>query len=495
MSKRKSINIEEFIKNEICPRVEKYPDLPEDEFIPIEYEHKTLGLVNQDPNYIYLINKKGEIKRKNSGKIIKPIKSNGDYYSINLYFKHRVRTVIRIHILVANTFLINKDPGKFTMINHIDTNRCNNNLSNLEFVTLYGNSSVSAGKKSPMSDSKRVNYIGKDIKTNEERYRIISSKVPENINLDKIRKSIKNNKQYENCFWTKECMSKTGRKNLYNLIGCSGNLGDYTWLKHPLYDNLWVCEEGFIRYQYYLNKTLKDEIIGSLKESGYIVITIDVKGKKTRLFAHRVIMEYKLGRKLTEKELVDHIDCNRVNNSFSNLRLSNNKENANNPLTLEKIRSKVWVINFLGNVILENAYWKDAYRLIFSKEAPDNESGASLITGGNNRIINSEYICFNYKDPNKLNKISTCLDRIYYVVTEDKSQVLGAFLSLGDIRNSKIFPKMRDRNTYSKYFKLGKPLDGFRILGFKDAKDILIKTGNLNVLKKLNQTKNKETNN
>lgn len=57
MSKSKK-SVEEILNEEICPRVEKYPDLPEDEFIPIEYEHKTKGLLNQDPDFIYLINKK-----------------------------------------------------------------------------------------------------------------------------------------------------------------------------------------------------------------------------------------------------------------------------------------------------------------------------------------------------------------------------------------------------------------------------------------------------
>ena len=489
MSRRKK-SVEEILNEEICPRVEKYPDLPEDEFIPIEYEHKILGLVNRDPDYIYLINKKGQIKRKKTDRLMNPGKNTGEYLDINLYFDRKTKISIRVHILVANTFLINSNPDKFTMVNHIDTNRQNNKLSNLEFVSLYGNSSVSAGKKNKISESKRVIYVGKDIKTNEEKFRITSSMVSRSF-IDKVLKSMRYNKPYENCYWTKENTTKTKRENLYNLIGCSGNLSDYTWLKHPLYDNLWVCEEGFIRYQYYLNKTLKDEIIGSIKENGYIVISI--KGEKSKLCAHRVIMEYKLGRKLKEDELVDHIDCNRSNNSFTNLKLSNYKENSNNPLTVEKLRSKVGVVNLFGNLILENSYWKDAYELMFEKEAPTSDCGANVITGGVGRIVNSKYICFDYKDPNKLNKILKGLDKAFYVITEDKSNILGAYYSLEEIGRSKVFKRHID--TITRHFKSGEPLDGLIIVKFKDAKDILIKTGNLNVLKKLNQTENKETNN
>ena len=64
MSRSKK-SVEEILNEEICPRVEKYPDLPEDEFIPIEYDlnNENYKKINSDSNYIYLINKKGEIKK------------------------------------------------------------------------------------------------------------------------------------------------------------------------------------------------------------------------------------------------------------------------------------------------------------------------------------------------------------------------------------------------------------------------------------------------
>lgn len=44
--------------------------------------------------------------------------------------------------------------------------------------------------------------------------------------------------------------------------------------------------------------------------------------------AHRVIMESHLGRKLTRKEVVHHIDGNRHNNSIDNLELLTQSEHA-----------------------------------------------------------------------------------------------------------------------------------------------------------------------
>lgn len=43
----------------LLKRIEKYPDLPEDEFIPIEYSHNGIPVPDK-----YLINKRGETKSK-----------------------------------------------------------------------------------------------------------------------------------------------------------------------------------------------------------------------------------------------------------------------------------------------------------------------------------------------------------------------------------------------------------------------------------------------
>ena len=44
-------------------RVEKYPDLPEDEFIPIDFSLYEDKLITNFPKEDYLINKKGEVKK------------------------------------------------------------------------------------------------------------------------------------------------------------------------------------------------------------------------------------------------------------------------------------------------------------------------------------------------------------------------------------------------------------------------------------------------
>lgn len=87
-----------------------------------------------------------------------------------------------------------------------------------------------------------------------------------------------------------------------------------------------------------------------MSQEGYINIIIGKDhGKEYK--AHRIIMEYILGRDLMDDEIVDHINCIRYDNSFSNLRVTNAKGNMNNPLTIEKRIKRVVAADLFGNFI------------------------------------------------------------------------------------------------------------------------------------------------
>lgn len=60
-------------------------------------------------------------------------------------------------------------------------------------------------------------------------------------------------------------------------------------------------------------------------------------GKHRLEYAHRLVMERVLGRRLRADEFVDHIDRNSLNNSRSNLRLATFSQNRAN---CEKLRRK-----------------------------------------------------------------------------------------------------------------------------------------------------------
>ena len=84
----------------------------------------------------YLVNNLGEIfsiSSKGNKKKIKPYLNMQGYYRVKLYNKEHIPKQYLVHRLVANAFLDRLD-GQ-AEINHKDSNKLNNKLSNLEWVS------------------------------------------------------------------------------------------------------------------------------------------------------------------------------------------------------------------------------------------------------------------------------------------------------------------------------------------------------------------------
>lgn len=80
---------------------------------------------------LYEVSNLGRIKSLKRNKIITP-KLIHSYFSVILYNKKNYRN-FRIHRLVAQAFIPN--PNNYPQVNHIDGNKLNNNLENLEWCT------------------------------------------------------------------------------------------------------------------------------------------------------------------------------------------------------------------------------------------------------------------------------------------------------------------------------------------------------------------------
>ncbi|MFE8697956.1 HNH endonuclease [Cytobacillus sp. FJAT-53684] len=80
----------------------------------------------------YSINEQGVIRNVRTGKIKKHTLQNSGYMSVSLY-KNGHRKTFLVHRLIAETFLPN--PNNLKTVNHIDGNKINNDLSNLEWAS------------------------------------------------------------------------------------------------------------------------------------------------------------------------------------------------------------------------------------------------------------------------------------------------------------------------------------------------------------------------
>ena len=107
---------------------------------------------------VYYITENGKVfsyasnnlKRRDTCKEIKQYKKTGGYLNVALVTNEQKVKYVRVHRLVALAFIPNPDNKEY--VNHIDENRQNNNVSNLEWVTPKENNLHSLTKKTYVYD-------------------------------------------------------------------------------------------------------------------------------------------------------------------------------------------------------------------------------------------------------------------------------------------------------------------------------------------------------
>ena len=107
----------------------------------------------------YQISNLGNVKSLKNGKekILKSHPNERGYYNVDLYLSNKRKT-LRIHKLVSEYFLNHKGDGTMKLvIDHIDNDKSNNRLDNLQIITNRQNSSKTIKKIQGKTSSK---YVG-----------------------------------------------------------------------------------------------------------------------------------------------------------------------------------------------------------------------------------------------------------------------------------------------------------------------------------------------
>ena len=253
----------------------------------------------------YEVSSLGNVRNKNTGRILKA-SSNGGYYSVGLS-KGKTKT-FSVHQLVAKAFIPNLENK--TQINHKDKNGLNNKLSNLEWNTNKENSiHRSANVKQTTNQNLEICRINPNTNEILEKYNSIE---------DAARYILDNNNnlKIKNICSGISMVINNKQQTAYK----------YKWKKteqNTFENEEWreIIIEGKNTEGYFVSslgrfKNKKGVIMKDYKphHSGYIYLRVNIQ----KYSLHRLVAQAFIPN-LENKPFVNHIDGNKINNSVNNL--------------------------------------------------------------------------------------------------------------------------------------------------------------------------------
>ena len=319
--------------------VEKYKDIPDTEFVPLEcVDERLIGL--------YEINKLGWVKTKSTGNIRKVYNSLSEkgYPKLTLSYQESKTVYIHkhysLHILLAKTFISN--PLELPEVDHIDKDRANYKLDNLRWVSSKENCH-NRDKRPDMN----IIYIKLNDK-HEEIERISIKDIPSLKERNDIAQAINTGRRHSGFYW------KRIYPDVENYINKFGPIEESNWKTCIRLPELECNPIGLVRV-----KKSKRFKFGSITDHGYQRIVYKNKG----YMVHRLIYETFNDRFLNEDEVIDHINTDRLDNRIENLKSGTKKDNMNNPLTIEHIQKPVLQYSISGKLIKEFSSAKEVSKI------------------------------------------------------------------------------------------------------------------------------------
>lgn len=137
------------------------------------YQISNLGRIRSLPYVNYQLSSHSGVMMKKhiSGKIMAPTNNGNGYLIIALRYKGSKKKNHYVHRLVAEAFIPN--PDGFTEVNHIDYDKGNNIVTNLEWVSREQNIAWSKeNMQKPTPNAKKTNIGMRYISIRNGRYRV-----------------------------------------------------------------------------------------------------------------------------------------------------------------------------------------------------------------------------------------------------------------------------------------------------------------------------------
>lgn len=288
----------------------------------------------------YEVSNLGNLRNNVTKVIIACSSIRGGYKSAYLVKEDGDSQMFKLHRLVALTFVSNDDPKKYTIVNHIDGNKMNNKVENLEWVTATQNVQHAVDTGLIKITKRAVVQIDKT--TGKEITRFESLKEAcEKTGVDdgSICKVCKGRQQTAGGYkW------KFADENENEMTGIVVDLDDYKQIKD--FDNYWINEEGKIYSKPY-QKFLKFQT----NNDGYYHVQLTNKGNRKDFLVHRLVAEYFVTNNDPENKILINIkDGNKQNYHANNLVWASTSDNAThrvNQITKNKTNTVVEPIKTL----------------------------------------------------------------------------------------------------------------------------------------------------
>jgi hypothetical protein len=266
---------------------------------------------------IYSVSNFGNIKNNITEKVLNQC-IKGGYFNVSL-LNNKNRKTFKVHRLVAFAFISN--PENKLEVNHKDKNKLNNNLMNLEWMTRKENNIHRCqGIKITCNKNKEVLRINVDTNEVIEKYSSIELAGTWAFN-NGYTKTVHNGRNaIGNCLTG---LSKIAYKFKWEYENKNNNLENEIW-KEVILENVNMEDKKYLVSNLGRFKNSTGIIMDNYKvnENGYIRVYIYNKTYALhRLIALSFIENHE------NKEQVNHIDGNKLNNSVENLEWVTNKEN------------------------------------------------------------------------------------------------------------------------------------------------------------------------
>ena len=267
------------------------------------------------PNYD--VSSFGKIRNNKSGKIMKNSIKSG-YCNISLINENNYKT-LKVHRLVALAFIEN--PENKSEVNHKDKNKLNNSISNLEWMTRRENNIHRCiGLKNTCNTNKVVIRIDKETNEILEKYNSIELAGTWAFNNGYTKSIHTGRNSIGNCL---KGLSKIAYKFKWEYNNTNGDLENEIW-KQVILENIDSSKKSYYVSSLGRFKNTSGIIMNNYKinDNGYFRVYIYNKTYSLHRLIALAFIE-----NTENKEQVNHIDGNKLNNSIENLEWVTNKEN------------------------------------------------------------------------------------------------------------------------------------------------------------------------